>query len=108
MVAVDTDTRAWQLGLEPLEHEQLDEQELALEGLVPLDLDGRLFRVTPARFDVYGERYRHWFDGDGMVHSFRIERGRVFSRNRFVATNPLHFHGTWVSARQLATSGAGA
>ena len=35
---------------------------------------------------MYGERYRHWFDGDGMVHSFRIERGRVFYRNRFVAT----------------------
>ena len=43
MVAVDTDARAWQLGFETLEHEQLDEQELEVKGLVPLDLDGRLF-----------------------------------------------------------------
>jgi all-trans-8'-apo-beta-carotenal 15,15'-oxygenase len=86
MVATQTDLRAWQLGFQTLEREFTEEVELEIEGALPPDLAGCLYRVTPARFDVYGERYRHWFDGDGMVHALRVDRGRVFYRNRFVAT----------------------
>src|SRR5437016_5578225 len=79
-------TEAWQLGFETLDDEHHDEVELNIVGAVPADLPGRLYRIGPARFDVYGDRYRHWFDADGMVHSLRIADGRVFYRNRYVAT----------------------
>lgn len=76
----------WQLGFRTLEEEFLTEVELPVSGDIPADLQGRLYRVSPARFDVYGDRVRHWFDADGMVHALRIDTGRVFYRNRFVAT----------------------
>lgn len=78
--------QAWQIGFQSLEAENPEEAELEVEGSLPKELRGRLYRVGPARFDVYGERYRHWFDGDGMVHSLRLVGGRAYYRNRFVST----------------------
>ena len=64
----------WELGFQTLEAE-LDETELEVTGTLPTDLDGVLYRVGPARHDVYGDRYQHWFDGDGMVHALRLGGG---------------------------------
>src|SRR5438067_12567963 len=75
----------WELGFQTLEAE-LDETELEVTGTLPADLAGALYRVGPARHDVYGDRYRHWFDGDGMVHALRLAGGQATYRNRFVAT----------------------
>ncbi|MHB8621689.1 MAG: carotenoid oxygenase family protein, partial [Chloroflexota bacterium] len=75
---------AWQLGFGSLEAET--EGELEVSGRWPEDISGRLYRIGPARNDVYGERYKHWFDGDGMVHAFDIAGERVSYRNRFVDT----------------------
>ena len=75
----------WELGFQTLEAE-LDETELEVAGTLPSDLDGVLYRVGPARHDVYGDRYKHWFDGDGMVHALRLGGGQASYRNRFVAT----------------------
>ncbi|MBV9041080.1 MAG: carotenoid oxygenase family protein [Acidimicrobiia bacterium] len=82
-----TTTEDWRLGFQSLETEIGDGVELAVEGTLPSDLEGTLFRVGPARHDVYGERYPHWFDGDGMVHALRLSGGRAEYRNRFVATD---------------------
>src|SRR4051794_16321854 len=76
----------WQIGFESLEAECIEEVELPMCGTLPADLAGTLYRIGPARHDVYGERYDHWFDGDGMVHALRIHDGRCFYRNRFVDT----------------------
>jgi all-trans-8'-apo-beta-carotenal 15,15'-oxygenase len=78
--------QGWRLGFESLEREVAEEQALEIHGQVPADLRGTLYRIGPARHDVYGERYRHWFDGDGMVHALRLDGGRATYRNRFVAT----------------------
>src|SRR5206468_5563584 len=85
MTATENAT-GWRLGFQTLETE-LDETELEVTGTVPTDLDGTLYRVGPARHDVYGERYRHWFDGDGMVHALRLSGGGATYRNRYVATD---------------------
>src|SRR3954451_17399608 len=77
----------WRMGFRGLEAEIGDGVELAVEGTLPSELEGTLYRIGPARHDVYGERYRHWFDGDGMVHALRLSGGKAEYRNRFVATD---------------------
>jgi len=76
----------WKLGFESLESEIRVPTELKVEGKIPLDLKGSLFRNGPARFDVYGDRYLNWFDGDGMIYRFALKDGRVFYQHRFVET----------------------
>lgn len=59
-----------------------------IQGEVPTDLNGMYVRNGPnRRFEAPG-RY-HWFDGDGMLHAVRFEKGRVFYRNRWVGTEGL-------------------
>lgn len=55
-------------------------------GRLPDGLKGVLYRAGPAQFERGGERLGHWFDGDGMVQSFRLGAGGVEHRGRFVAT----------------------
>jgi len=57
-----------------------------LEGDVPKELRGTLYRVGPGKYDVGGHNYRHWLDGDGMVRAFRIADGRISFRNRYIET----------------------
>lgn len=82
-------TPAWFAGFQSLETEHIEEVSLPVEGSLPTEVAGTLYRIGPARHDVYGERYRHWFDGDGMVHGLRIDgvRGEVGYRNRFIDTD---------------------
>src|SRR4051812_25581898 len=79
-------TETWRLGFESLEEETLTPAPLEVRGRLPPDLEGTLYRVTPARSNVYGERVRHWFDGDGMVHALRLAGGAASLQNRFVST----------------------
>lgn len=59
---------------------------LALAGRLPDGLSGTLYRNGPARHVVGGARYRHWFDGDGMVHGWRLAAGGASYRSRYVRT----------------------
>jgi all-trans-8'-apo-beta-carotenal 15,15'-oxygenase len=69
--------------------DEVDDVELELlEGALPLELDGVLYRNGPGRLERGGQRYGHPFDGDGMVSKLVFDgpRGRVRYRNRFVRT----------------------
>lgn len=57
-----------------------------LEGRLPADFAGTLYRNGPAWFERDGFRYEHWFDGDGMVHGWRFGDGAVTHRGRMVET----------------------
>jgi all-trans-8'-apo-beta-carotenal 15,15'-oxygenase len=57
-----------------------------IDGRLPDDLLGVFYRVGPGALDVAGSPNAHWFDGDGMVCAFRLEKGRVSFTNRFVET----------------------
>lgn len=57
-----------------------------IEGEIPTDLHGTLFRNGPGLFELGGDRYRHPFDGDGMVCAIAFRQGRAHFRNRFVRT----------------------
>jgi len=68
--------------------EEGDAFDLEIEGELPRELNGALYRVGPnPHFKPLG-RY-HWFDGDGMVHAFILRDGRAAYRNRYVRTEGL-------------------
>lgn len=60
--------------------------QLRIEGRWPRALQGVLYRNGPGLIQRDGQRYRHWFDGDGLVHAWRFEPGRASHRARFVQT----------------------
>lgn len=66
--------------------EELTDVPLAIEGELPSDLDGVLFRNGPGRFERGGQRYLHPVDGDGHLARFDFTAGGVRYRNRFVRT----------------------
>lgn len=61
-----------------------------VEGELPPDLRGSLYRNGPGRFDRDGRRKRMLLDGDGMIQAFDFTdgdgHGRVRYRNRFTRT----------------------
>jgi all-trans-8'-apo-beta-carotenal 15,15'-oxygenase len=57
-----------------------------VQGRLPADLNGTFYRNGPGRFELGGERYHHWFDGDGFAQCWRIGGGKVSHQGRFVAT----------------------
>jgi len=62
-----------------------DDFELQVVGEIPAGLTGALYRNGPnPQFEPRDEH--HWFAGDGMIHAFFVEDGKVRYRNRFVRT----------------------
>jgi len=81
-----------------------------VSGRLPRDLEGSFYRNGPGRFELGGERYHHWFDGDGFAQRWTIAGGRVAHQGRFVETRRFldesaagrflyPSFGTWVSRR---------
>lgn len=67
----------------------LEEQDYwidQVEGTIPPDLRGTLFRNGPGLLDRGGISLAHPFDGDGMICAFTFVEGRVHFRNRYVQT----------------------
>ena len=57
-----------------------------IEGRLPKDLRGTLYRNGPGLFERAGYRKRHLLDGDGMIQAFDFTDAGVRFRNRFVRT----------------------
>ncbi len=57
-----------------------------VKGRLPRDLQGSFYRNGPGRFELGGERYHHWFDGDGFAQRWTIAGGKVVHHGRFVET----------------------
>jgi carotenoid cleavage dioxygenase len=68
---------------------QRDTASVATQGRWPDALRGRFYRNGPALFERAGQRYHHWFDGDGMVQQFTLDGGRISHRGRLVQTSKL-------------------
>ncbi|MBT8369020.1 MAG: carotenoid oxygenase family protein [Deltaproteobacteria bacterium] len=60
--------------------------EAIVEGKIPQELRGILYRNGPGLFERAGFRKRCLLDGDGMIQAFRIADGKVYFRNKFVRT----------------------
>ena len=78
-------TEEWKRGYDsqPNEYEyEIDN----IEGTIPPELQGTLFRNGPGLLDIAGTPIHHPFDGDGMISAFYFNQGKAYFRNRFVKT----------------------
>lgn len=79
------DRQKWQKGYQSLKQEfnyWIDD----VEGEIPSNLQGTLFRNGPGLLDIKGQKYHHPFDGDGMICAFTFTNGKAHFQNRFVRT----------------------
>ncbi|MBF2009190.1 MAG: carotenoid oxygenase family protein [Chlorogloeopsis fritschii C42_A2020_084] len=75
----------WQGGYQSLKQE-FDYWIDDIEGQIPPELNGTLFRNGPGLLDINGQPIHHPFDGDGMISRITFLNGRAHFRNRFVRT----------------------
>jgi len=57
---------------------------VVLEGEIPADLRGSLYRNGPGRLERQGQRVSHWFDGDGAVLAVHFAGGTAQATYRYV------------------------
>lgn len=87
----------------PIDRE-IEARDLPVRGEIPQAIRGVLFRNGPNRqFPPEPGQQSHWFTGDGMLHRFEIEDGRVSYKNRWVRT--LRFHEQASAGRNLRQAG---
>ncbi|HTQ14823.1 MAG TPA: carotenoid oxygenase family protein [Rhizomicrobium sp.] len=67
-------------------HSEDDFADLPVTGEIPRDLAGAYFRNGPNPQFAPRDDFHHWFAGDGMIHGFYVEAGKVRYRNRYVRT----------------------
>lgn len=75
----------WQRGYDSL-YEEFDYWIDEVEGEIPPELTGTLFRNGPGLMDIQGQPIHHPFDGDGMICAIAFDQGRAHFRNRHVRT----------------------
>ncbi|HEY0300896.1 MAG TPA: carotenoid oxygenase family protein, partial [Rhizomicrobium sp.] len=63
-----------------------DFADLKISGEIPKALRGAFYRNGPNPQFPPRDPNHHWFAGDGMLHAFFVEDGRVSYRNRYVRT----------------------
>jgi carotenoid cleavage dioxygenase-like enzyme len=86
MSFIETTARTpYALGFDSLTHE-VTNQNLPVDGTLPEWLTGVLLRNGPATFEAATAGYRHWFDGQAMLHRFAVGGGRVCYTNRALDT----------------------
>jgi carotenoid cleavage dioxygenase len=84
---------------------ECDANDLVIQGEMPRDLNGALYRIGPnPQFPPLGQSH-HWFLGEGMVHGLFIENGRVSYRNRWARTE--QFETQRVAGRRLYSTAFG-
>lgn len=64
-------------------------EPLRVEGRIPEELRGTLFRNGPGLVSLLGRPYAHWFDGDGLVAAVRFADGRAEGAVRLADTAGL-------------------
>ncbi len=60
-----------------------------IEGTIPDELSGTLYRNGPGLFSVFGHDYLNWLDGDGAISAFRFDRGAASAAARVTVTPEL-------------------
>ncbi|MEM1230543.1 MAG: carotenoid oxygenase family protein [Pseudomonadota bacterium] len=65
------------------------DSEVTVQGRWPEALQGVLYRNGPALHELQQDRYRHWFDGDGMLQSFALGGAALRHRGRVIETPKL-------------------
>lgn len=76
----------WALATHDLEADIAPRAMRLVHGRAPAGLEGTLFRNGPGKFRRPGGSATHWFDGDGLMRSFRISDGEATLAARFADT----------------------
>ncbi|ELW64254.1 Beta,beta-carotene 9',10'-oxygenase [Tupaia chinensis] len=58
-----------------------------IRGRFPTWLNGYLLRIGPGKFEFGKNKYNHWFDGMALLHQFRMEKGTVTYKSRFLQSD---------------------
>lgn len=61
-------------------------KQLRVEGKIPKDLRGMFVRNGPAKHERGELRYRHLFEGDGMIQQFTIADSKIAHQGKFLQT----------------------
>lgn len=64
-------------------------EPLRVEGDIPEELAGTLYRNGPGLYECFGHPYSHLFEGDGAVCALRLEHGRALGAHRVVVGEGL-------------------
>ncbi|MEO7917192.1 MAG: carotenoid oxygenase family protein [Dokdonella sp.] len=80
---------SWLVGWKGVADQRFEPSLAQVEGKIPADLRGVLYRNGPAMFERAGQRYQHWFDGDGLMHAWNISDGGIRHQARLVETFKL-------------------
>jgi all-trans-8'-apo-beta-carotenal 15,15'-oxygenase len=64
-------------------------EPLRVEGKLPADLSGTLYRTGPGRFGSFGRRYDHLFESDGALCAVRFGGGLAAGAHRVVRSAGL-------------------
>ncbi|WP_068547730.1 carotenoid oxygenase family protein [Thalassotalea crassostreae] len=73
------------IGFANVEHD-FDTKSLQLEGKIPKDLQGVFYRNGPGKHERGDMRYKHLFEGDGMLQRFDIADGKIIHHGKFIGT----------------------
>ena len=81
--------------------------EPIIEGNIPEEISGTLYRNGPGLFERNGYRKNNVLDGDGMIQAFHFQNGKVNYLNRFVRTQKWmneekaekYLYNTWTTRR---------
>jgi all-trans-8'-apo-beta-carotenal 15,15'-oxygenase len=57
-----------------------------VEGKIPKDLQGTLYRIAPGQKDNRGIMLKHLFDGDAFTSAYSFRDGKVFLKAKFLDT----------------------
>ena len=101
--------RPWKGGFEPVSTHGIDLHEAQiLEGTIPKDLQGTLYRNGSGRIRIGNHQYGHWFDGDGLVTSLHVngKTQKATYKAKYVETERFQAQQRFDSAKGFATSGA--
>ncbi|MGE3465882.1 MAG: carotenoid oxygenase family protein [Pyrinomonadaceae bacterium] len=61
--------------------------DLRIEGKLPRDLNGTLFRTAPGESERFGVRLMHLFDGDAYVAGWEFRDGKASLRGRYIQSS---------------------
>lgn len=67
--------------------ETLSTVSARVRGHIPEWLNGYLLRVGPGKFEFGKDRYNHWFDGMALLHQFKMEKGTVTYKSKFLQSD---------------------
>jgi all-trans-8'-apo-beta-carotenal 15,15'-oxygenase len=64
-------------------------EPLTVEGVIPRELSGVLYRNGPGKFGSHGAGYGHLFDGDGAITGIQISGGQAAASCRLIKSEAV-------------------